>query len=290
MKISVVVTNWNGLLLLQKNLPQVIAASPEAQEIIVADDASTDESCSYISQLQKKYSRLKLIKNKINLGFGPNSNQAVNRAQGDLIVLLNNDISPRSGYIPKTLPLFKDPRLLGVGFAEIGNQNWGKIYWRYGYLQYQPGLPTSQPHITAWLNGGSCIVNKKIFTRLNGFDPIYHPFYFEDLDLGLRAWKSGFRLLWHPQSEVCHQHQATISKFSKRFLTYVKERNHLLLIWRNITDTKLLRAHRWAQLGRVLSGPNYLKIIRAARRQTKKFPPPIVFPQLSDRQLLNLFT
>ena len=58
MKISVIVTNWNGLEILKKNLETIIENSPEAQEIILADDASEDDSLVYAKKIQKKYSKL----------------------------------------------------------------------------------------------------------------------------------------------------------------------------------------------------------------------------------------
>jgi len=289
MDISLIVTNWNGQKLLQKNLPQVIKMSPEAKEIIVADDASTDNSLEFLKELQKKHKNLKIIHHKKNIGFGKNSNQAVKSCHSDLVVMLNSDIFPHKNYIKNCLKHFIDPKVFGVGFAELGNENWGKIFWKNGYLQYSPGKNTKKTHITAWLSGGGSVVRKSEFLKMGGFDAVYEPFYCEDLDLGLRAWKSGYTLLWEPTAIIEHNHEATISKFPKRFLDYVKEKNRLLTIWRNISDPNLLRGHRWAQLGRVLSGPNYIKIIRAAHRQIKNSPAPIVFPVLSDRQILNLF-
>ena len=84
MKISVIVTNWNGLPLLKKNLPIIIKHSQIADEIIVADDASTDSSLKYLFHLQKTQPRLKIIGHQYNLGFGANSNYAVKQARGDL--------------------------------------------------------------------------------------------------------------------------------------------------------------------------------------------------------------
>ncbi|MDD4938453.1 MAG: glycosyltransferase family 2 protein, partial [Candidatus Shapirobacteria bacterium] len=214
MKISVIVTNWNGLPILQKNLEKIILTSPEAQEIIVADDASEDDSIDFIKQLQKKYSKLKLIAHKKNQGFGANSNDAVNKSKGDLVVLLNNDIIPHKKYITNSLKHFKDKNVFGVGFAELGHENWAKIFWKNGYLQHSPGEENKRVHISGWVSGGSSIINKNIFQKLGGFDPVYAPFYSEDLDLGYRAWKSGYTLLWEPKSIVVHQHETTISKFS----------------------------------------------------------------------------
>lgn len=290
MDISVIITNWNGLQLLRKNLPQVIKTSRLAKEIIIADDASTDNSLKFLKQIQKKHPKIHIIQNKKNVGFGKNSNQAVTSSIGQLVVLLNSDIYPHAGYIQKTLKHFTDPKVFGVGFREVGNANWGQIFWRSGYLQYRPGKNTGKTHITAWLSGGGSIVRRQAFLKLAGFDPIYQPFYCEDLDLGLRAWKSGYQLLWEPKALIEHHHESTMSQFPKRFLEYVKERNRLLTVWRNITDPGLLRSHRWAQIGRILSGPNYIKIIRAAKKQIKKYPPQKVFPILSDRQLISIFS
>lgn len=288
-KISVIVTNYNTVKLLQKYFPAVISSSPEAIEIIFSDDASTDGSVAYISQLQKKYPQIKIITHKHNLGFGENSNYAVRKAVGDYVVLLNSDILPHPGYISSALKHLSDPQVFGVGFSELGNENWSRIFWANGYLQYDRGLSVNKTHISGWLSGGGSIIDKSKFLKLGGFDRVYAPFYSEDVDLGYRAWKSGYRLLWEPKSIIEHKHESTMSKFPRRLLDYVKERNRLLTVWRNITDPKMLSDNKITQVLRVLSGPNYIKIILAARRQIKSCPPPIVFPVLTDREIFDLF-
>lgn len=290
MKISVIVTNWNGKELLQKNLETIIKNSPEADEIILADDCSEDKSISFVKKLQKKYKNLLLISHKKNLGFGANTNDAVKRAKGDLVVLLNNDIHPYLGYIKNSLKHFKNPTVFGVGFAEKKHENWARFMWKGGYLQHEPGLTNiKKTHVSGWVSGGSSIVRKSIFQKLGGFDSVYKPFYSEDLDIGYRAWKSGYTLLWEPKCIVEHHHETTMSKFSKSLLNYVKERNRLLNTWRLIDDPIFLKQNKIAQVGRVLSGPNYIKIIRAAKKQIKKSSPPIVFPKLTDREIFKMF-
>ncbi len=289
MKISVIVTNWNGIVLLKKNLETIIKNSPQAQEILLADDGSNDESLKYAKSIQKKYPKLKIIGHK-NMGFGANTNDAINRATGDLVVLLNNDIYPYPDYITHSLKHFKDDKVFGVGFAEKGHENWAKFMWKGGYLQHEPGVSDiNKTHISGWVSGGSSIVRKSLFQKLGGFDSVYQPFYSEDLDIGYRAWKSGYILLWEPKCIVEHHHESTISKFSKSLLNYVKERNRLLNTLRLIDDSSMLRQNKLAQVGRVLSGPNYIKIIRAAKKQIKKSPPPIIFSKLTDREIFNLF-
>ena len=289
MDVSVVITNWNGSNLLKKNLPQIVKTSRLAKEIVIADDASTDDSVKFLKKFQKTHPKLRIICHKKNIGFGKNSNQAVKSCRTKLVVLLNSDIFPHPGYIKNTLHHFENPKVFGVGFCEKGNANWGQIYWKSGYLQYRSGKNTGKTHITAWLSGGGAIIRRQDFLKLGGFDPVYHPFYCEDLDLGLRAWKSGYRLLWEPKAIISHQHESTMSKFPQRFLEYVKERNRLITVWRNITNPQLLRLNKIAIWSRILLGPNYIKIIRAAKKQIKKYPPPKIFPKLTDKQILELF-
>lgn len=289
LSISVIVTNWNGYHLIKKSLPQIIKNSPEAIEIILSDDASSDQSVLFVRKLQLIYPQLKLIVHRHNLGFVRNSNFAVSKARGDLIVLLNSDIYPHPNYLQKSLSYFDDPKIFGVGFAEHHKENWAQIFWKDGYLQYQPGSPVDKPHITAWLSGGSSIIRKSIFLKLGGFDEVYSPFYSEDLDLGYRAWKSGYTLMWQPLSVVDHKHEATISKLSKSLVEYVKERNRLLIVWRNITDPQLRLSNRLALFGRVFFGPNYIKIIRAAFLAVHNSKKPIVFPDKTDMEIFSLF-
>jgi len=289
MKISVIITNWNGKSLLKKNLEAIILASPQADEFILADDASQDDGVDFARKLQKKYPKLKIIAHQKNQGFGANSNDAVFKSQGDLVVLLNNDIYPDKNYIAPTLKHFKDPNVFGVGFAERGHECWANIYWKNGYLQHSPGSKNNKLHISGWVSGGSSIIRKSLFEKLGGFDPVYAPFYCEDLDLGYRAWKSGYTLLWEPKSIVEHHHETTMSKFSPNLLNYIKERNRLLNTWRNITDPNLLRSNFFYLILRVLTGPNYIKIIRAAKKQISKSQSPIVFPKLSDQEILAKF-
>lgn len=287
--VSVIVTNWNGLNLIKKNFLSVIKNSPEANEIIFADDASQDGSCSYISELQKTYPQIKLLRHSHNLGFGKNSNLAVKSSKNNHVVLLNSDILPHPGYISSAQKHLTDRDIFGVGFAELGHENWARIFWKDGYLQHERGSNVNKTHISGWVSGGSSIIDKSKFLKLGGFDDVYAPFYSEDLDLGYRAWKSGYKILWEPNSLVEHNHESTMSKFPRRLLDYVKERNRLLTVWRNITDPKLLKQNRLAQVFRILTGPNYVKIILAAQRQINSNPPSIVFPVKTDYEIFEIF-
>jgi len=92
--VSIIIPNYDGAELLRRNLPKVIAgAGKRCQEIIVVDDGSTDDS---IKIMQSAYwrTKLKIIKNKKNLGFASTVNRGVRAAKGEIVVLLNTDVYP----------------------------------------------------------------------------------------------------------------------------------------------------------------------------------------------------
>jgi glycosyltransferase involved in cell wall biosynthesis len=93
LKFSVVITNYNGKELLEKNLPAVITAKKNLknniQEIIVVDDFSTDDSLKYLNSLK---SEISIIKHTKNRGFSATTNTGVRAAKAELLVLLNSDV------------------------------------------------------------------------------------------------------------------------------------------------------------------------------------------------------
>ena len=93
---------------------------------------------------------------------------------------------------------------------------------------------------------------------MRGFDPIFSPGYYEDLDLGLRAKKVGYKTIWDPKCEVDHLTEGTFPKsFSSKKLQYIKERNYLIAVWKNI-DQNLWGTHVLSLIKRIIKGPGYL--------------------------------
>ena len=88
--VSIVIPNWNGKHLLEKNLPSIFAAAPRA-EVILADDASQDGS---VALVKEKYPGVVIVENNHRKGFAGNVNSGVARATGEIVVLLNTDVRP----------------------------------------------------------------------------------------------------------------------------------------------------------------------------------------------------
>ena len=259
---SVVIPNFNGENLLKSNLPFVLALG--ADEVIVVDDGSADDSIEIIRNFKFQISNFKLIENKKNLGFAQSVNKGVTAARGDVVVLLNTDVKPAKDLLRYVIPHFSNSKVFGVSFAE-SQWSWSRGFWQYGYVQHEPGLRTNKVHETFWVSGGSGAFRKSIWDKLEGFDEIYAPFYWEDVDLCYRALRRGYKLLWEPKAQVEHAHEATISKYHARSeINFVQERNQLIFIWKNITSSELIVEH-WKNLFlRLLNSPGYVKIVLAA--------------------------
>lgn len=269
MKVSIIIPNWNGRKLLQKNLPAVFEVIGNMQdvrcEIIIVDDASPDDSNEF---LEKNYPQVKIVRHQKNLGFAAACNSGVKEAKGEIVVLLNLDVVPEKDCLKYALPHFKNPEVFAVSFHEP-NWSWARIFWQHGFVEHEPGPKSERVHISAWASGGSATFRRAMWAELGGFDEIYKPFYWEDIDLGYRAWKRGYKILWEPKAIVHHEHEAIIGKhFSRAYIDFVSRRNQLIFIWKNITDPKMILEHKLWTLWN-LRNPGFWKPVLATKA---KFP------------------
>lgn len=245
-KISVVIPNFNGYEILPKTLPKVIEAFPES-EVIIVDDASTDQSTELI---EKKFKKVKLIKQKKNMGFSRTVNKGVKAAKGRYVVLLNSDVSPKNLPLGKLVSYFGDSKTFAVGFMDISHEDGktikrgrGTAVFKKGFLNHFAAKP--QKGKTFWVSGGSGIFDKGKFLELGGFDPIYAPFYWEDVDLSYRAIKQGYKCFFEPEAIVDHFHEEGAIQKSKSqpYIKRISYRNQFLFVWKNIEDPILLSQH-----------------------------------------------
>lgn len=286
MKFSIIIPNWNGLELLKKNLGKVLAV--EADEVIVSDDESKDGSLEY---LREKFPKIKLVSHR-RLGFAGNVNRGVEAAKNEIVILLNLDVVPHKDLLKPLKEDFQDPTVFAVSFNEINSPklSWTKGYFLKGYIIHSAGRKTKTFHQTFWVSGGSGAFRKSMWDRLRGFDENFK-FYWEDVDVCYRAQKRGWKCLWDPRAEVVHKHESTFKKLRKSYVSLIQERNQLLFIWKNLTDSKLLPKHIAGIFYR-LRNPGYLKVVLAALLKLPSIIPKRLKEQeetiISDRKILNL--
>lgn len=296
MKVSIVIPNWNGIEKLKIHLPRVleVARFNNIEEVIVSDDASEDESVSFV---KNNFPKVIVIERQQNRGFSSNVNTGFEKSHGDIVFLLNNDAVPDKNFLQPALLHFKNPRVFSVGCNAGGL--WAIAKFENGFFWHgQPSIKTSnflKPHQTLWASGGSAFFNKKIWDELGGLDPLFNPFYEEDVDLGYRATKRGLINIWEPKSKVEHYNEVGViaANFPQNKIKSIAERNHLLFIWKNITSKKLFSEHKKALLNILLTHPRYWLIFLAAlvklpsilsKRKIEK-----VQAQLSDEEIFAIF-
>lgn len=253
MNISIIIPNYNGAELLRKNLPKVLAAvrnytDMKAVEIIVVDDGSTDESIEVINGLQNQ--NLKLIRHNKNFGFSTTVNDGVRKATGEILVLLNTDVIPEENFLKKIVAHFKNENVFAVGFMDKSIENDTVVLrgrgigkWDRGLLMHQKGDVNKTN--TLWVNGGSGAFRSDIWNKLKGFNSLYNPFYWEDIDLSYRALKQGYNLVFDKEIIVTHEHESGSIKSNYSSFEYRKiaHRNALIFVWLNITDFGLMLSH-----------------------------------------------
>lgn len=261
--ISIVIPNFNGEKLLEKNLPFLLLAKDnpknEIIEIIIVDDGSGDGSIRLISS---KYPQIKLIKHKVNRGFSASVNTGVRAAKGELICLLNSDVQAEDDFLESVFSHFLDPKVFAVSLNETGDFGWAKGVFTDGFIGHSGGPKSLTPHDTFWVSGGSGVFKRSIWMNLGGMDEkLLSPFYWEDVDLCYRALKRGYKLIWEPDAKVIHKHETTISRFSKTYVERILERNQLIFIWKNLTSANLFRKHLIGLLKRLIKHPGYIRIM-----------------------------
>jgi GT2 family glycosyltransferase len=288
MKTSVIVINWNGADKLKKYLPEILKVRG-VDEFIVADDHSTDNSIEVV----KSFPEVKLVERQTNNGFSSNVNSGARRASGDLVFLLNPDAVPDKDCLEKALPYFKDPLVFSVSCNTGGNWSWAKF--EKGFFWHYMKDGAAETHQTLWARGGSGIYRKDLLEKLNGMDELFNPYYEEDLDLGYRATKRGYKNIWIKECRVTLNDDKGVIELNvtKKKVSAIAQRNQLLFIWKNITSERLFLEHKKALAKMLLTKPSYWNIFLSALKKwdevSKKRRVEKKESMLTDEEILTMF-
>jgi GT2 family glycosyltransferase len=181
-------------------------------EVIIADDASSDETAAVFGAIGGV---VRCVTQRANQGFIGNCNIAAHEARGRYVVLLNNDTFVLDGWLDELLAPFE--RFAGVGLTgskllmpdgtlqEAGGIIWRDASgWNFGRNQ-DPTLPEfNYVKDVDYASGASIAVPKQVWDEIGGFDERYRPAYFEDSDLAFTLRAKGLRTLYAPASPLIH--------------------------------------------------------------------------------------
>lgn len=238
-KVSVIILSWNTKEILKSCLESLIKSleiTPLNYEIIVVDNASSDGSGL---MTKNQFPEVKLIGNKINLGYAKANNQGLKMAKGEFIFFLNSDtlVKPEAvtilvNYLEKNKdtaavsPLIlnhdgaiqKDPSYLRLPSCWIALFYYHKLS-RSLIFKYCPTLflstnDFSKTQEVEQLSGAALMARRQLLNKLKGFDENFY-LYFEDSDLSLRMKRLNLKLKVVPSSQIIHLGGESAKNFIK---------------------------------------------------------------------------
>ena len=243
---SVIIPNYNGQRFLSTLLDALRRQSFRDFEVILADDASSDDSVAFVEQ---HYPEVRVLLNRRNEGFARTCNLGVAAAHGRLVVLLNNDTepettwlaelaktvcaNPQAAVVTSKLLLFDDRRKLHTTGDLLGLDG---IPHNRGVWEMDEGQYDDEPAIFSG-SGGASAFRKEVWQQLGGFDEAFW-MYMEDVDFGFRAQLLGWSAVFAPTARVYHHLSATGGGV---MASYYVGRNTIWTIAKNMPTTLLLR-------------------------------------------------
>ena len=239
--VSIVIPNLNG----QAHLAKCIASIENLDfrrddlECIVVDNNSEDGSLYF---LNKYYPWVKSITLDENRGFAGAVNIGAEAAGGDILVFLNTDSWPHKDFLAEIVQPIESNDAVCTG-AKILDSTGNRICFGGGGMNfhgiaYQRGegevdrQEFNNPQEELFACGAAMAVDRRVFLACGGFDTSFFA-YFEDVDLGWRLWKLGYKVKYIPSSVVYHEQSATARAFDSARLRLLHVRNPLMMIYKN---------------------------------------------------------
>jgi len=245
-EITLIITNWNGSKLLRECLPTVLEAvrfdRHHCYEVMVIDDCSNDNSLGILAD---EFPEVRTEQTPQNLGFQEANNYAVKLAESKIVMPMNNDIKLDPKALHYLAQHFDNKDIFAVSGKIFAFDQTTFLYGnRGGYFQkghfHLYEKPPEDDSQTLFACGGAFMVNRQKYLDLGGFDSMYHPLYYEEIDLSYRALKRGWKVHYEPQSIAYHKVQATITRQEKlRRISLISARNNYLFVWKNILDRSM---------------------------------------------------
>ena len=246
--VAIVILNWNGKRYLQQFLPSVLSTTYPNARVVVADNASTDDSIQFI---QQHHPEIELVTLSKNFGFAGGYNEALKKVQADYYVLLNSDVEVTPGWLEPMIALLEQdnsfvacqPKVLSYHHQNLFEYAGACGGWMDAY-----GYPFSRGRVfetceedkgqyeeiqkVFWATGAAMVVRSQAFHEQGGFDD-YLFAHMEEIDLCWRMQMSGYKIFCCPQSVVYHVGGGTLPKGNSR-KTFLNFRNNQIILAKNL--------------------------------------------------------
>lgn len=245
--VAIVILNYNGKNYLQQFLPSVVAPSYPNKKVIIADNASTDDSLSF---LKENYPSLQVLVNTQNDGFAGGYNWALSQVSADYYVLLNSDVEVTPGWIEPVIALMEADKTIAAcqpKLLDYHNQHSFEYAGACGGFIDRLGYPFSRGRIfdvleedkhqyesamkIFWATGAAMFVRSNVFHEMNGFDAGFFA-HMEEIDLCWRMQLAGYKIYVQPKSVVYHVGAGTLPRGGRK--VFLNFRNNLVMLLKNL--------------------------------------------------------
>lgn len=247
--VAIVIINWNGKAFLEKFLPSVLASTYTNKRIIVADNASTDDSIIF---LQQNFPEVEILTNTVNEGFAKGYNTFLKQVTSDYYVLLNSDVEVAAGWIEPVITLMENDHTIGACQPKLLSYNHQREFeyagacggWLDGF-----GYPFSRGRIfdvveedngqyneaqpCFWASGAAMFVKADLFHSVGGFDEYFFA-HQEEIDFCWRMQLAGYKVYVQPASVIYHVGGGTLPK-GNNLKVFLNFRNNLIMMAKNFT-------------------------------------------------------
>ncbi|MEW6071919.1 MAG: glycosyltransferase family 2 protein [Planctomycetota bacterium] len=255
--VSIVLPSLGTRELLAQNLPALLAETARraaGDEVIVVDDTGRDELSAWMAGA---FPSVLVAARPENGGFARALLTGVQRARHEIVFSMNTDVRVRPGFLEPLVAHLADeavaaavPRVLLDG-DETRIESLTEMVLSTGRLSihmigFDPAdeRRPAEAVPVAFAVGGTCLLRRAELLAAGGFDPLYEPFYWEDVDYCWAVWRRGGRIVYEPAAVVEHHHRGTIGAVvPKDVVRAAIEKNTLLFHWKNVDDSAVVREH-----------------------------------------------
>jgi len=213
MKLSIIIGNYNTLELTKSCIESIFKYRPKFSfEVIVVDDASTDNSQKELKNLEKKYSNLKVLFNLKNSGYVRTNNKGLNNSKGEYKLLLNSDTLVQEKSIDNLVEFAEKTPEAGVVGSRLVNidgtiqESCYDLPTIWNVINYKKFAPVgNEPTVVDAVVGASFLITPKAYKLIGNLNEKYTS-YFEDLDYCREVYRKGLKVYYLPESVVTHYH------------------------------------------------------------------------------------
>ncbi|MCR5268575.1 MAG: glycosyltransferase family 2 protein [Lachnospiraceae bacterium] len=245
--VTVIIPNYNGDAYIENCLKSLTEQTFKDMEILIVDNASTDNSADFIAE---HYPEIELVRLSENFGFSRAVNEGIRRVKSEYLILLNNDTVCDPHFVEELVrTIGKDPKIFSVAskmlqmFSPDRIDGAGDLYCALGWA-FARGKDRSKKRYEKECRvfsacAGAAIYRRDLFEQIGYFDE-FHFTYLEDVDVGYRARIMGYVNAYTPRAIVYHAGSGATGSRYNPFKVRIAARNSWYVIYKNMPTLQIL--------------------------------------------------